>query len=82
MLSDYTRVSPKKKTDWPELIGKAIGGTLNLILQAWILTVAWGVFVPDIFHLDPLTMWQAMGIVVTLRIFGNEFRRSGTVYEA
>lgn len=48
------------------VIATIIGLTLSYLYSAWALTILWGWFIVPTFHLTPLTVGMALGLIVVV----------------
>jgi uncharacterized membrane protein SpoIIM required for sporulation len=59
-------------------LGLALTLVLGTLADGWALAKIWNWFIPNLFHLTSLTLWQAIGVSLVFEIFTRKNKKSKT----
>lgn len=51
------------------VVSIALLTVLGMFMNGWALSTIWNWFIPPVFHLVPLTLWQAVGVSMVFELF-------------
>jgi Ca2+/H+ antiporter, TMEM165/GDT1 family len=63
-----------------KIIGFVILGIIGIFVFGSIVMLLWNALMPAIFHLQQITFWQALGLLVLAKIFFSGFRGGPRAY--